>query len=104
MLPKAFRARYGAVEAIIDCLEVEIYKRTDPVKQALTWSEYKKTNTMKYVISATPDGTISFILRGFGGRASDQCILENCGFLDMLRPGTVVIADRGFKIIIINVV
>lgn len=32
-----------------------------------------------------------------GGRASDVNIVENCNFLDYLDPGTVILADRGFK-------
>lgn len=96
-LPFPFRARYSNVECIIDCLEIEIQKPRDAVKQALTWSEYKKTNTIKYLISSTPDGIINFISRGYGGRTSDAVIVEDCGFLDKLRPGTGVMADRGFK-------
>lgn len=49
------------------------------------------------MISATPDGIINFIAKGFGGRTSDQTIVENCGYLDVLKPGIVVMADRGFK-------
>lgn len=96
-LPTAFRARYGKVQSIIDCLEIEISKPSDPVKQALTWSEYKKANTIKYLISATPDGIINFISKGYSGRTTDQVIVEECGYLDILRPGMEIMADRGFK-------
>lgn len=96
-LPLPFRARFGSVESIIDCFEIEIHKPVDPVKQALTWSEYKKANTLKYLISCTPDGIINFISKGFGGRTTDQCVLENSGYLEVLKPGVVVMADRGFK-------
>ncbi|KAI4468059.1 thap domain protein [Holotrichia oblita] len=60
-LPIPFRARYHNVQSIIDCLEIEIEKPTNPVKQTLTWSEYKKCNTLKYLVSSTPDGFINFI-------------------------------------------
>lgn len=96
-LPLAFRARYSKVESIIDCLEIEIMKPSDSVKQALTWSEYKKANTLKYLISSTPDGVINYISKGYGGRATDQCIVETCGYLDILKPGQMIMADRGFK-------
>lgn len=96
-LPIPFRARYSDVQSIIDCLEIQIQKPTDPVKQALTWSEYKKCNTLKYLISSTPDGFINFISKGFGGRISDSLLVEESGFLDLLPNGCSVMADRGFK-------
>ncbi|XP_031335325.1 uncharacterized protein LOC116165155 [Photinus pyralis] len=97
LLPIPFRARYGKVQAIIDCLEIEIQKPEDAVKQSLTWSEYKKCNTVKYLVSSTPDGIVNFISNGFGGRTSDAVIVEESGFLDKLVPGCYVMADRGFK-------
>ncbi|KAJ8946583.1 hypothetical protein NQ314_008838 [Rhamnusium bicolor] len=96
-LPLAFRARYNNVLCIIDCLEIEIEKPSDSVKQSLTWSEYKKCNTLKYLISCTPDGIVNFISTGYGGRTSDAVIIENCGFLDVIPPGVAIMADRGFK-------
>lgn len=67
------------------------------MKQALTWSEYKKTNTMKYLISSAPDGIINCISTGFGERTSDALIVEQSDFLERLPPGAHVMADRGFK-------
>lgn len=96
-LPLAFRARYSNVYCIIDCLEIEIEKPSDAVKQSLTWSEYKKCNTLKYLISCTPDGIIHFVSGGFGGRTSDAVVVENSGFLETLPPNVSVMADRGFK-------
>lgn len=96
-LPLAFRARYSNVYSIIDCLEIEIEKPSDAVKQSLTWSEYKKCNTLKYLISCTPDGIINFVSGGFGGRTSDAVIVEHSGFLETLPPNVSVMADRGFK-------
>jgi len=55
-------------------------------------------NTAKYTIGINPKGVISFILSGYGGRASDKMITENCGFLNKLLPGDIVLADRGFDI------
>ncbi|XP_046392029.1 uncharacterized protein LOC124160260 [Ischnura elegans] len=96
-LPIPFRARYAKVESIIDCFEVEIEKPSNPLSQALTWSEYKKCNTLKYLVSCTPDGLVNFVSKGYGGRASDAAIVEDCGFLEVLPSGVSVMADRGFK-------
>ncbi|XP_054720575.1 uncharacterized protein LOC129230199 [Uloborus diversus] len=96
-LPIAFRARYGETQSIIDCFEIRIDKPSNPVYQSLTWSEYKKSNTLKYLISCTPDGTVSFVSRGYGGRTSDALVFEDSGYMENLLPNLDVMADRGFK-------
>ncbi|GBM78426.1 hypothetical protein AVEN_96767-1 [Araneus ventricosus] len=96
-LPIAFRARYAKVQSIIDCFEIEIEKPSNPIHQALTWSEYKKANTLKYLISCTPDGLVNFISKGYGGRTDDTVIVEDSGYLEKLSPDMEVMADRGFK-------
>lgn len=97
VLPLPFRARHGRVQSIIDCFEIEIQKPSDSVHQSCSWSDYKKCNTLKYLISATPDGMINFISGGFGGRATDAVITEASKFLDQMAPKCEVMADRGFK-------
>ncbi|KAK4886340.1 hypothetical protein RN001_002611 [Aquatica leii] len=95
-LPISFRVTFSKVQSIINCLEVEIQKPNSAKQQALTWSEYKKCNTVKYLISSTPDGLINFVSRGYGRRISDVNLFENFGFLEVL-PENAVVADRGFK-------
>lgn len=96
-MPIPFRANYSNVQSIIDCFEISIQKPSNSVDQALTWSDYKGHNTIKYCISSTPDGLINFISKGYGGRVSDILLFENCGILDKLPAGCSVMADRGFK-------
>lgn len=64
---------------------------------AQTYSQYKHHNTVKYLISITPQGVISFVSKGWGGRKSDKHVTENSGFLELLSPGDVL-ADRGFNV------
>jgi len=52
---------------------------------------------MKYLISCTPDGLISYVSDGFGGRITDKKIVEESGFLKNLENGAHIMADRGFK-------
>ncbi|CAG4963203.1 unnamed protein product [Colias eurytheme] len=67
------------------------------LNQALSWSDYKKANTIKYLISCTPNGLINYISNGYGGRITDTCIVETSDFSKCLQPNMWVMADRGFK-------
>ena len=64
----------------------------------MTWSNYKRHNTVKYLIGVTPQGSVSFISFGWGGRVSDEYLTENCKLLNNLLPGDIVLADTGFGI------
>ncbi|XP_055533399.1 uncharacterized protein LOC129723293 isoform X2 [Wyeomyia smithii] len=96
-LPVAFLQNYSNVESIIDCFEIQVQKSSYPVIQSVTYSLYKSCNTVKYLVSCTPCGLINFISKGFPGRASDQKIVNKSGYLNRIRPGMGVLADRGFK-------
>ncbi|XP_062401089.1 uncharacterized protein LOC134092302 [Sardina pilchardus] len=97
-LPMCFRKHFPDCICIIDCFEIFMETPTDLKAKCQTYSKYKAHNTMKYLIGITPQGVISFISRGWGGRATDNFITANSGFLDNLLPGDLVLADRGFTI------
>lgn len=59
---------------------------------------YKHGHTAKYLIGTSPQRVIIFISDGYGGRTSDKFIVEDCGFLDKIECGDVIMADRGFFI------
>ncbi|KAL4706943.1 hypothetical protein ACJJTC_005212 [Scirpophaga incertulas] len=96
-LPMAFRHKYNQVSCIIDCLEIEIQKPSKALNQSLSWSEYEKANTIKYLVSCSPNGLVNYISPGYGGRVTDTCLVETCDFIKCLEPGMCVMADRGFK-------
>ena len=81
---------------IIDCFEIFIERPANLLARALTYSSYKSHNTMKYLVGITPQGTVSFISKGWGGRTSDKYITEHSGFLNNILFGDVILADRGF--------
>ena len=66
--------------------------------RAQTFSNYKHHNTVKVLIGVTPQATISFVSKAWGGRTSDKYLMDNCGILDKLLPGDLVLADWGFTI------
>ena len=50
----------------------------------------------KFLIGITPQGSISFISKCWGGIVSDVHLTVNSGLLHHLLPDDVVLADRGF--------
>ena len=98
-MPDCFKSRFGnRVRVIIDCFEIKTERPSLLKSQVEAYSQYKSSCTAKYLIGICPQGVVTFISRGYGGRASDKYIAENCGIIDKLLPGDLVLADRGFKI------
>ena len=65
--------------------------------QKSSYSEYKSHTTVKFLVSIDPfTGVFNFVSTGFSGNSSDRFVVENSGFLDVLRPGQRILADRGF--------
>ena len=98
-MPSALRNYFGRCIAIIDCFEVFIDRPSSLVARAQTYSNYKSHNTAKYLIAITPQGTISFVSKGWGGRVFDRHLTEECRLLQYLNPGNQILADRGFNIV-----
>ncbi|XP_052784430.1 uncharacterized protein LOC128220189 [Mya arenaria] len=97
-LPNSFKTSFPKTTCIIDCSESFIQRPFSLKARAQTWSTYKSNNTAKFLIAIAPNGFIMYISPLYGGRASDNFITKNCGFLDYLLPGDEVMADRGFTI------
>ena len=49
-------------------------------------------------MAIAPNGMITFVSKAWGGRTSDQKITRESGFLDLIDPKDVILADRGFTI------
>ena len=78
----------------LHCLEVFINRPSNLLARAQTWLSYKHHNTVKMLIRITPQNTISYVSQAWGGQTSDKFLTVNCGILNKLLPGGLVLADR----------
>ena len=99
LLPESFKTpQYRNVQHIIDCTEVFTETPKNKKIQSTLWSNYKHHHTCKYLVSIAPNGFINFVSKGYGGQASDKQIVEKSGFMNEIRAGEKVMADKGFNI------
>ena len=94
LLPLSLLKQYAKLRCTIDCTEVFNEKPRHLELQAITWSD----NTVKVLVGIAPNGAISFLSKCYGGRMSDRQIVRESSFLDLIDPGDVILADRGFPI------
>ena len=97
-LPSMFRKYYPDCCIIIDCAEIKCETPSSLEANATCYSHYKAAPTFKFLIGITPNGSVSFLSKCYGGRATDAFIVNDSRILNELQPGDQVMADRGFKI------
>ena len=97
-LPFVFQAKNAKTRCIIDCTELYITRPKSVDNQASTWSDYKKHNTVKFLVVISPNGFVMYISDCYGGRTSDRYICQDSAFYNFLEAGDEVMADRGFQI------
>lgn len=86
-MPRCFLDSFGRkTTVIIDCFEIFIDRPTNLLARAQTFSSYNHHNTVKVLIDHKEQLALSVKLG------------ENCGILDNLLPGDLVLADRGFTV------
>ena len=59
---------------------------------------YWPDNTIKFLVAIAPNGMISFLPKPWGGRASDAHKTRKSKVLDLIDPGDIILADKGFII------
>ena len=100
-MPLCFKD-FEDVRVVVDCTEIFIQWPTNLCLQVITYSQYKGSNTIKFMTGVIPGGAISFVSDCYGGRVSDSVIFEQRGLIHLLeltssqREGIMV--DRGFFI------
>ncbi|XP_062702114.1 uncharacterized protein LOC134285432 isoform X1 [Aedes albopictus] len=98
-MPEKYRNVFeDPITVILDCFEV--FTEKPGVKDAIIkmYSSYKHHYTFKELVGITPFGSISYASRPYTGRTSDKHITEQSGFMNYIKAGDVVLADRGFTV------
>ena len=95
---QVFKQLYPNCRVIVDCFEIFIETPTNFSARSKTYSNYRKHNTLKFLIGVTPYDTISHQSECWGGRVSDKNLIQESTFLSLLEPGGVMLADRGFTV------
>ena len=83
-LLKSFEGKYGKTRCIIDCTEVYVDGTQSLVNQTKTRSDYKRRNAKNFLVAIAPSRFITFLLKCYGGRASNQFIFQDSEFFKLL--------------------
>ena len=85
--------------AIIDGTEIFIQRPSNLTTQKSSYSDYKSHTTVKYLVAIdTFTGVFVFVSPGFSGSSSDRFTIQYSGFLNELKPGQRILADKGYNV------
>ncbi len=79
------------------CSEIFIDWPTSLSARAMTYSNYKSHNTIKFLLGISPTGSITFLSKSWGGRSGDKTITKSSGLIYLLEGDNIFMADRGFS-------
>jgi hypothetical protein len=96
-MPASF-GDFSSCRLVIDATEITQDVPSDMNKQAKTYSSYKNNHTVKSVTGVAPNGAIVYVSSLYPGSTSDVAIVEHCRLLEKLKPGDMILADKGFTI------
>ena len=84
---------------VVCIIEVFIQRPTSLTPKGQTYLNHKNHNTIKFLVATTPIGAVSFISKF--GRVSDRHLMVSSGLFRHLKYGDLVLAYRGFYIMMI---
>lgn len=98
-LPKSFKPDFVNVRSILDCTEIPIEIPKCVNCKIATYSHYKGTNTVKFLVSITPGGLISFVSDAYSGKSSDKFIFNSEKLIEKFEENDAIMVDKGFAIL-----
>ncbi len=97
-MPKNYRLFSPNLQVILDCTDICCESPTLLTLHSGIFFSYKSTTTFKGLVGVAPSGAVTFISKLYNGSISDKEFTKKYGILDLLEPGDVVMADKGFTI------
>ena len=89
--PQCFKETFPKCVSIIDCTEVFIAAPADFEARNATYSSYKHTHTVTFLVSFNPAGAVSFISPAYPGTIS--VLTHECSYLNFIPHGDVILAE-----------
>ena len=86
-------------EAFIDCHEQPCEDPSSKLGHKKVFSTYKGCPTFKFFGAVAGNGAFTFASTAFRGRLTDPVVTRLCGYLDVIHPGGLTGADKGFDMI-----
>lgn len=97
-MPASFVPSASNCRMIIDCTDFKVDAPKDMDKAKLMYSAYRGMHSCKALIGVAPNGVITYCSPLFLGSTSDKAITAQCGLLEHLEAGDMIMADKGFLI------
>lgn len=86
------------VSIIIDAFELEMHRPRKKTAYSALWSQYKQRTTAKTLIGIAPNGAITHVSETYPGKITDPQLFRQSNLKAILRPGSLILADRGFRV------
>ena len=98
MMPTSF-GDFSCCRIVIDATEItQDVPGQDMAAQSQTYISNKNRHTVKSVTGVAPNGAVVYVSDLYPGNSSDVAIVEHSKMLSQMKPGDLILADKGFTI------
>ena len=96
-MPHSFE-EFISARVVMDATEITQDIPHELDKQASAYSNYKSRHTVKALTCVAPNAAVIYCSDLYPGSTSDVAIVEHCKILEEMKPGDLILADKGFTI------
>lgn len=89
---------FNNLRLILDGVEFKIEMPSNFEMQGNTFSPYKSTNTMRFIVGISCSGATVYVSPACEGHLTENDAVLKSGLLEKLEKGDVVMTDRGFDL------